>query len=114
MVYTGTSNVMKSRSVPGVALKPSNNDGGQYFMWLYTRKKVHSYIREELPIGDGVIQRVEQLAELEKQPVLVDSNHFFEWTPGISIEEVEIEEDSAEDIVIENVDIDQGIAQEIE
>ena len=77
MVYISRSNSMKSRSVPGVALKPSNNGGGQYFMSLYTGKRVHSYIWEELPIDDGVIQRVEQLAELEKQTVLVDANIFF-------------------------------------
>ena len=87
MVYTGTSNNMKSRSVPGIALKPSNNDGGQYFMSLYTGKRVHSYIWEELPIEDGVIQRVEELAEIEKQPVLVYYNPLFEWTPGVVIEE---------------------------
>ena len=83
MVYTGTTNTMRSRSVPGVSLKPSNNNGGQYFMSLYTGNKVQLYIWEELPIDDGVIQRVEQLAELEKKSVLVDSNPFFEWAPGV-------------------------------
>ena len=34
MVYTGTSKSMKSRSVPRVSLKPSNNYCGQYFMLL--------------------------------------------------------------------------------
>ena len=52
MVYTGTKNSMKSRCVPVVALKPSKNDGVQYFMSLYTGKRVHSYILEELPIDD--------------------------------------------------------------
>ena len=51
-------------------------------MSLYTGKRVHLYIWEELPIDDGVIQRVEQLAELEKQPVLVDANPFY-WSPGV-------------------------------
>ena len=46
--------------------------------------------------------------------MLIDTNHFFECAPGISIEEVEIEEESAEDIVIRNFDKDRGIAQEIE
>ena len=77
MVYTGTRNSMKSRSVPGVSLKPSNNDGGKYFMSLYAGKRVHSYIWEEFPIDDGVIQRVDKLAELEKKSVLVDANRFF-------------------------------------
>ena len=41
MVYVETRNDMKARSVPGIALKPSNNDGGQYFMPLYTGKRIH-------------------------------------------------------------------------
>ena len=77
-------------------------------MLLYTGKRAHPYIWEELTIDDGEIQRVEQLEELEKQPILVDSNPFFEWAPG-----VEIVEESAEDIVDENyVDVVQEIAQE--
>ena len=59
MVCTGTSNIMKIRSVPGIALKPSNNDGGQYFMFLYSGKRIHSYIWEDLPIDEGLIHRVE-------------------------------------------------------
>ena len=66
MVYTGTINIMNSRSASGVYLKPSNNDGGQYSISVYTAKRANSYIWEELPIGDGVIQRVEKFAELEK------------------------------------------------
>ena len=42
MVYTGTVNIINSRSLPGVALKPSKNDGGKYFMTLYTEKRIHS------------------------------------------------------------------------
>ena len=45
--------------------------------------------------------------------MLIYTNPFFECSPGIIIEEVEIEEESAEDIVVENVDVDQEIAQEI-
>ena len=45
-----------------------------------------------------------------KKPVLVDANNFFECTPG-----VEIEGESAEDIVHENdIDKDQEIVQEID
>ena len=76
MVYIGTSNSMKIRSVPDVALKPSKNDSGQYFMSLYTGKRVYSYIWEELHIDNGVIQRVEKLAELDFF-FLVDTNNFF-------------------------------------
>ena len=39
MVYTQTSNSIKSRSVPSVAFNPSYNDGGQFFISLYTEKR---------------------------------------------------------------------------
>ena len=42
-------------------------------MSLYSGKRLHSYIGEELPIDQDVIDRVEQLAREEKQPVL-DNN----------------------------------------
>ena len=77
MVYTGTSNNIKSISVPLNSLKPSNNNGVEYFMSLYTGERIHSYICEYLPIDDDVIQRMEQMAEIEKQPVIIDSNLFF-------------------------------------
>jgi len=42
MVFVGSDNSMKRRSVPAIALDPSNNHGGHYFMNLYTGKKLHS------------------------------------------------------------------------
>ena len=43
MVFIGTNNNMNSRSVPAVALNPSNQYGGHYFMSLYSGKRLHSY-----------------------------------------------------------------------
>ena len=43
VVYTGTSNNMKSRAVPGIALRRSNNAGGHYFMSLDSVKRIHGY-----------------------------------------------------------------------
>ena len=43
LVYTQTTNDMKTRSVPGIALRASNNAGGHYFMNLYSRKGIHGY-----------------------------------------------------------------------
>ena len=43
MVYIGTKNNMKARSVPGLALSPSNEWGGHYFMSLLTGRKIHGY-----------------------------------------------------------------------
>ena len=44
-----------------------------------------------------MIQRVEQLVELEKQPFLIDANPLFEWAPGFEFEEEHVEE--FEDVV---------------
>lgn len=55
MVYIGTRNNMKSRSVPAIALTEANKWGGHYFISLYTAKMIHSSEWIELPIGDDVI-----------------------------------------------------------
>ena len=34
---------MKSRCVPEIALKASNDSGGYYFMNIFTGKRMHSY-----------------------------------------------------------------------
>ena len=59
LAYTQTTNNMKTRSVPGIALSESNVKGGQYFMPLYTGKRIHAFGWKELLIHDDVIQRVE-------------------------------------------------------
>ena len=95
LCYTQTSNNMKSRSVPGIALSEANEKGGHLFMSLYTGQKIHAYSWHELPIHDDVIARVEELAEIESQPKLVDRSPLFEWAPGVEIldEEEEINVD---------------------
>ena len=62
MVYMGTKGNMKKRCVPAIALKASNEEGGYFFMSLYTGKRIHSYIGEEIPIDQDTIDRVDQLA----------------------------------------------------
>ena len=66
MVYVGTHNNMKKRSVPEIVLKASNEEGGYLFMSLYSGKRLHSYIWEELPIDQDIIDRLEQLAREKK------------------------------------------------
>ena len=64
---------MKKRSVPAIVFKASNDEGGYFFMSLYSEHRLHNYIWEELTIDQDVIYRVEQLAMEEKKPVL-DNN----------------------------------------
>ena len=43
MVQIGTTNTMKIRCVPDIALKASNGYGGYYFMNIFDRKIMHRY-----------------------------------------------------------------------
>ena len=94
MVYEGTTNTMKARSVPGIALNESNEHGGHFFMSLYTGLKIHGYKWTELPIDDDVIDRVEEMADKQKAPKMINRSPLFEWRPGVPIEDeiFEIEE----------------------
>ena len=120
LTYTQTSNDMKARGTPGIALSESNQKGGQYFMSLYTGKVIHAYAWQELPIHEEVIEKVEYLADLENQPKMTDRVPLFEWAPGVEItdeseqpqqehdiEEIKdepIEEDEQENIVTDDDD----------
>ena len=74
MLYTGTDNTMKQRGVPVITLSESNEQGGHYFMSLYSGKKLHGYDWVELPITNDVIHQVENLAKDQKAP-LVQNNY---------------------------------------
>ena len=58
MVYTGTTNTFKRRSIPIISLRGYNEDRGQLFVSLYTRKDIHGYDWVELPIDNEVVKRV--------------------------------------------------------
>ena len=59
MVYTGKTNTFKRRSIPSIALRESNEDGGHFFVLLYIRKDIHSNDWVKLSIDDEVFKRVE-------------------------------------------------------
>ena len=85
LVFARSTNTMAARKIPCIALNPSNEWGGYYFMSLYTGKRIHSYAWTVLPITDDVVARVHELASLEKQPLIKKGQPFFEWNPGIPI-----------------------------
>ena len=62
-VYTGTNNNMKTRSVPAIALRQSNQDGGHYFMNIETGQRMNCYDWDELPITESAIKMVEKRAK---------------------------------------------------
>ena len=79
MVFLGSNNRLDARSVPAIALNPSNTHGGYYFMSLYSGKRIHSYHWAEVPIDDDVIERVEALAKDEEAPEMVRGYPTFIW-----------------------------------
>ena len=93
-VHLGTTNTMKHRSVPAIALRSSNENGGHYFMSLFSGKRIHSHNWTELPIDDDVIARVKELASKENQPELPLKSPIFEWAPGIEIESLDGEDET--------------------
>ena len=67
-VYICTTNIKKQIAVGAIALIPSNERGGYYFMSLDTGKQLHGLIWTEPSINERVISRVNDLATKEKQP----------------------------------------------
>ena len=104
MVYDGTTNNMRARVVPAIALKPSNEHGGSYFMSLISGQRLHSYQWTELPIADEIIERVHEIAKKENQPYLHGGVPIFEWSNGNIIEDDEDMDEGADtDIYPNNV-----------
>jgi hypothetical protein len=116
MVYIGTKNNMTCRSMPAIALNPSNMHGGHYFMSLYSGKRLHSYKWDELPIDDDVINRVEELGDIEDAPVMADGYPMFEWAPGEAIidELGDIQDANAHDDLPHENNIEQQLENEQE
>jgi hypothetical protein len=105
IAYQQTSNDMKPRSIPAIALSEANNKGGHYFMSLATGKQILAYGWNELPIDEDVIARVEELAMNEEQPVLVNRVPLFEWAPREEITDVHEDDEQNEE---ENIEEDQN------
>ena len=97
MVHIGTTNTMKRRSVPSIALRESNENGGYFFMSLHTGKRLHSNKWDELPIDDEIIKAVENIAEEQGQPLLPDQYPMFEWAPGNLIDDGDYDDEETEE-----------------
>ena len=54
-------------------------------MSLTTGKKLSRQQWDQLPMPDGVIARVENMALDQDQPLLGNGTPFFEWAPGFEI-----------------------------
>ncbi|GFH61250.1 hypothetical protein CTEN210_17726 [Chaetoceros tenuissimus] len=81
-----TNNAQILRTVSAIALRPSNEQGGYFFMSLETGKRLHAFIWTELPISDQIIEAVHVLAENEGADDLDDDGvPIFERELGIPI-----------------------------
>ena len=93
------------RTVGAIALGISPNRSGYYeFMNLNTGKLLSRKRFTILPITDAVIQRVEQLAEEEKQPKIINGCPKFEWNPDDEIVFDDDDDDDEQQTGIDNSD----------
>ena len=80
-IYLETQGNLNQRSVPGIALRPCNKNGGHYFFNLETGKRMHSYNWVDLPILEWAIRRVEYYAKKDKQRFIEQGELCFSWSP---------------------------------
>ena len=73
LLYTSTQNNLNRRSVPCIALNPSNGFVGHNFLSLESGKKLHGYKWVVLPMDEWVITQVGTLAAKEGQLKLVNT-----------------------------------------
>jgi hypothetical protein len=80
------TNTLRTRTTGAIALTPTGNaQGGYYFLSLATGMKLSRQQWDELPMPDGIIETVENMAEEEGQPLVALGAPFFEWSPGVTI-----------------------------
>ena len=100
LVFNKTTNTRKPRSTRGIALRPSNSQGGYYFMSLETGKKIHGFQWTELAITDEVVDRVHVLAEEQKANFLDDHGiPKLSNIPGhnLTIDDTDVEDESSQE-----------------
>jgi hypothetical protein len=91
------TNTLKARTTGAIALMPTGNaQGGYFFLSLTTGRKLSRQQWDELPMPDGVIASVEQMAQDQGQPIVGHGAPFFEWSPGVDILD-DIEEPTLDD-----------------
>ena len=96
------SNTNKSRSTGALALMPVGQDQDDYyFMSLITGKRLTRKQWDILPIPQGAINRVNEMAEAEGQPDIKGIGPVFEWEPGVPIVFAD-ESDPYLDVIDEN------------
>ena len=99
--YCGTTNNMRPRTTPAIALHESNVFDGQYFMSLDTGRRIHSKKWTRLPIDSMAIDRIVSIATKEKLPILSSNVPSIEWAPGLDIDPLPYIDESEDDVIAE-------------
>ena len=108
-VYCGTDNTNRERRTSAICLRPSNSQGGYYFLSLETGKKIHGYKFTELAMPNNVIDRIHELGENEGAEDLDDDGcPIFEWELGTPVRELEDDENLDDSHDGDTVDGDTG------
>ena len=86
MIYTSTTNNMKSRAAEAIALNSARPRGGYYFMNLQRGKLINRYKWTVLPITERVLEDIYDIATDKKQPMLPNKGEpTYEWNPGVIV-----------------------------
>ena len=72
-VYCGTDNTNKERRTSAICLRPSNSQGGYYFMNLHTGKKIHGYRFTELAMPQHVLDTVHEMQKKHRILMKMDA-----------------------------------------
>jgi len=96
------TNTTSSRTTGAIALSPSNDHGGWYFLSLASGKRIHRYSWTPLPIPMDVIERVHEMAHSQQQ--FQDMSEFImEYSPGI-----EVPDENQKSIIVIDDDVDNS------
>ncbi|KAI2505105.1 Reverse transcriptase (RNA-dependent DNA polymerase) [Fragilaria crotonensis] len=91
-----SSNTPRSRSLGAIALCPTGNAQGNYYlMSLATGSRISRHNWTVLPVPDTAIARVEVLALHEGRPLIQDRGLVIEWRPDHPIDDTEYDRDYA-------------------
>jgi hypothetical protein len=87
------TNTPRARSLGAIALLPTGNAQGDYFLSLSTGARISRHTWTELPITDSAIARVEALAFADGQPLIQERGLVVEWRHDHPIDDYEYDAD---------------------
>lgn len=81
-------------------------------MSLWSGRKIHTKIWDELPIDKEAIEQVHKLAQEQNQPIMRDGYPVFEWRPGVDVDNPEEDDDNPDELdEIDETDLQAQVQQ---